>query len=96
MLSIADEIEQVRIPSTEMIVFSYRYRWDPISYDVFDRNYNWKTFMEHSASLAAKKESAGPYDISEFYPKIKSSSAESRLATTASKARSVEQNQEVF
>jgi hypothetical protein len=52
VISIADKIEEARIPKVENTIFSYRYDWDSASSDLFDKNYNWRSFMEHSMLFA--------------------------------------------
>jgi hypothetical protein len=42
VISIAEHIEAARIPASQNVVFSYRYSWDDVSGDLFDRNYNWR------------------------------------------------------
>jgi Reverse transcriptase (RNA-dependent DNA polymerase) len=70
VISIADKIEDARLPKTENTVFSYRYAWDATTSDLFDKNYNWRSFMEHSLILAKKSKFVVVCDISEFYPRL--------------------------
>ncbi len=70
VLSIAEEIELVRIPKSDLAVFSYRYQWDNTSSDLFDKDYNWRTFMDRSLSLSTQHSFVVSCDISEFYPRL--------------------------
>jgi Reverse transcriptase (RNA-dependent DNA polymerase) len=70
VLSIAKDTEKARIPKADQTVFSYRYRWDQTSSDLFDKNYNWRAFMERSLSLAKQYPFVVLCDISEFYPRL--------------------------
>jgi hypothetical protein len=70
VLSIADAIERKRVPKEELVIFSYRYQWNEDSSDIFDKNYNWRSFMERSLSLASQKKYVVLCDISEFYPRL--------------------------
>jgi hypothetical protein len=70
VLSIADAIERLRIPTGENVVFSYRFDSDPSNSDLFQKNYNWRSFMERSLTLAALKGFVVSCDISEFYSRL--------------------------
>ena len=70
VLSIADEIEKARIPKTERIIFSYRYKWQEGTANLFDPDYNWRAFMETSMELARHNKFVVVCDISEFYPRL--------------------------
>ena len=70
VISIADQIEERRIPKEESRVFSYRYLWDENSKELFDRSYDWRAFMRHSMEQAAKANFVLTCDISEFYPRL--------------------------
>lgn len=59
VISIADKIEEARIAKSDNTVFSYRYDWDSVNSDLFDKNYNWRSFMEHSLLQARKKPKKG-------------------------------------
>ena len=69
-LSIADEIEKAQIPKTERIIFSYRYKWQEGTANLFDPDYNWRAFMETSMELARHNKFVVVCDISEFYPRL--------------------------
>jgi hypothetical protein len=70
VLSTAEDIEKARISKADNVVFSYRYLWDETSGDLFDHNYNWRSFMEHSIAIAAETKFVVSCDISEFYPRL--------------------------
>jgi Reverse transcriptase (RNA-dependent DNA polymerase) len=70
VLSISEAIEAARLPASDNCVFSYRYKWDENSGDLFDERYNWRGFMESSLALAKKHKFVVACDISEFYPRL--------------------------
>lgn len=70
VLSISAEVEKVRIPRDDKIIFSYRLRTTDEGADLFDENFNWRTFMEQSLINAEKSKFVVTCDISEFYPRL--------------------------
>jgi hypothetical protein len=70
VLSIGDEIEKARIPKEEGVAFSYRFLSAHESSELFDENYNWRSFMEKSLQIAASSKFVVACDISEFYPRL--------------------------
>lgn len=70
VLSIGDELEKARIPKEEGIVFSYRLAPGSESSELFEENYNWRSFMEKSLQAAANSKFVVACDISEFYPRL--------------------------
>jgi hypothetical protein len=70
VLSISDDIERARLPKQDNIVFSYRLNDDSNSPDLFDQNYNWRSFMEASLGHASNSKFVVTCDISEFYPRL--------------------------
>jgi hypothetical protein len=70
VISISEQIEKARLPKTDRSVFSYRIEWDESDASLFDKNYGWRTFMEHSLSLASESKFVVICDISEFYPRL--------------------------
>jgi hypothetical protein len=70
VISIADKIEEARIPKADNTIFSYRYSWNTEQADLFDKDYNWRSFMEHSMLLASNSKFVVVCDISEFYPRL--------------------------
>jgi len=75
VLSMAGNIEAVRIPEVEEVVFSHRYReTDPsdaagTSTSLFDRE-GWSKFQEKSRSLAEDSTYVVTLDIADFYGRI--------------------------
>jgi len=70
VLSIADHIEAARLPADSKCIFSYRYKWDEETGDLFDDECNWHVFMAHSLQQAALHKFVVVCDISEFYPRL--------------------------
>jgi hypothetical protein len=70
VLAAAADTEKARIPSSDEIVFSYRYSWSPETSDLFDMNYQWRSFMERSLKLADEFPYVVTADISEFYLRL--------------------------
>lgn len=70
VLSIADDIENVRVPKELEKVFSYRCSWDQQESEIFHKDFHWRTFMECSLQKAKKYKYVVVCDISEFYPRL--------------------------
>ncbi len=70
VLSIAQNAEVVRIPKEDNLIFSYRFNSEVTDVELFDGNYNWRTFMETSLVNAGKSKFVVTCDISEFYPRL--------------------------
>jgi Reverse transcriptase (RNA-dependent DNA polymerase) len=70
VLSLASRIESVRIPTTENVVFSYRFNNDDENGDLFDRNIGWVQFMQHSSQMSENRQFVVSCDISEFYSRL--------------------------
>ncbi len=70
VLSIAEEIEAARVPCDRKVIFSYRYKWDEATHALFDQDFQWRSFMEHSLQVAQHKKFVVACDISEFYPRL--------------------------
>lgn len=66
-LSLADSIENDRIDPAEMTIFSHRYA--PEEHHLFVRD-GWKTFQDHSLTLAENAEFVVVTDIADFYSRI--------------------------
>lgn len=67
VLSLADEIEAVRIPRDQNVVYSYRY--EPDSERLFWSE-GWLEFQNRSRELAGEYPYAVVTDIADFYPRI--------------------------
>lgn len=67
VISLAADIEKVRVPTTEQVVFSYRF--DPAGEHLFDRQ-GWSKFQERSLANAAGCKFVVSLDIADFYGRI--------------------------
>ncbi|MFH0303413.1 RNA-directed DNA polymerase, partial [Bradyrhizobium sp. 31Argb] len=70
VLALSKKMEEARSPKSDKVVFSYRNQVDPRTGDLFDRNFGWFQFMEHSLKLSSEFEFVVACDISEFYPRL--------------------------
>lgn len=70
VLSIADQIEAVRVPLARQKVFSYRYQWDDEHATCFNREISWKSFINRAIAKAEVSNFVVSCDISEFYLRI--------------------------
>ena len=70
VLVIGNQIEAARIPAKDNFVFSYRFKPNRASGDLFDRQYNWRRFMLKSIEKSKRCEYVVTCDISEFYPRL--------------------------
>ncbi len=70
VLSISDEMEKARIAKPDRTIFSYRYKWQEATANLFDPDYHWRAFMERSMELANENKFVVICDISEFYPRL--------------------------
>lgn len=70
VLSIADCMEEARIPLYENTIFSYRFSPNPENGDLFHRQYSWNSFMSHSLTMSHSHDYVVICDISEFYPRL--------------------------
>ncbi|MCH1932121.1 hypothetical protein L9G16_18340, partial [Shewanella sp. A25] len=66
VLSISDDIEAARIPTSKKKVFSYRFNYDKDKKYLFDRQYNWSEFNKRAVELAKSKPVILKCDISNF------------------------------
>jgi len=69
VISLADQIENCRIPVSENAIFSYRYKRDDNSSKLF-KDITWKDYRFHSLELSKNSEFVITTDISDFYPRI--------------------------
>lgn len=69
-LSLADDIEKERTPTSRNVVHSYRYKWDETSSEIFSRDFSWRTFQVTSRDLAESAKYVVACDISEFYGRV--------------------------
>ena len=70
VLAISKKMEAVRIEPRHNVVFSYRYKPDKKTGDLFDRQFGWYRFMEHSIAVSEGFDFVVACDISEFYPRL--------------------------
>ena len=69
VLSLADAIEAVRLPTIEESVFSYRYDPNPEQSSLF-RRITWNDYRKRCVELARGHDYIVLTDISDFYPRI--------------------------
>lgn len=69
-IQLGPKIEVARLPTSANKVFSYRFKDDPSSSDVFETGVGWREFMETAISLAHQHAFVVSCDISEFYPRL--------------------------
>jgi len=69
IISLADQIEECRIPISENIVFSYRYEWDDSTAKLF-KDITWKDYRLRSLNLSHNSEYVITTDVADFYPRI--------------------------
>ncbi len=70
VLALTTKIERTRPHKTERMVFSYRYSLSKKTADLFDRNFGWFQFMNHSIALSKKYSFVVICDIAEFYSRL--------------------------
>jgi hypothetical protein len=70
VLRIGDDIEKARVPIERNVVFSYRYKPDTGTGQLFDSTIGWVGFQKHSVELARNYAYVLECDISDFYPRI--------------------------
>lgn len=69
VISIADQIEEKRIPESENTVFSYRYKWNDEKAKLFNDS-TWRDYRSRSLELSQEFKFIVTTDISDFYPRI--------------------------
>lgn len=70
VISIGDNIEAARLPTSANAVFSYRFNPDAEKSDLFLREFGWRPFIEHAIGQARNYKFVVSCDISEFYPRL--------------------------
>ncbi|QGY79186.1 RNA-directed DNA polymerase [Sphingorhabdus lacus] len=70
LLRHAVELENARTPTTERSVHSYRLSADQTTDDLFEKEWNWRSFMQESYARASQHAYVVTTDISEFYRRI--------------------------
>jgi hypothetical protein len=69
VLAMADDIEAARISTSQHIIFSYRYDYDPGSHRLFADG-AWPAFNERSLENATTHDFVLSCDIADFYPRV--------------------------
>ena len=69
VISIADQIEAVRIPENEQVVFSYRFGWNEDAAKLF-RDVTWTHYRRKAIELSRNAKFVVLTDISNFYNRI--------------------------
>jgi len=69
VISLADQIEAVRMPESENRVFSYRYAWDEESAKLF-KDSTWYDYKVRSLELSEDADFVIVTDIADFYPRV--------------------------
>ena len=70
VIALSEKIEAARVKPDAETVFSYRYRPDENSGDLFNRDFSWHAFMVKSLLNCEDYEFVITCDISEFYPRL--------------------------
>lgn len=69
VISIAADIEKVRVPLAEESVFSYRFKWDDASGTLFS-NSTWNDYRRKALDQSKSAEFVVLADIADFYPRV--------------------------
>lgn len=69
VISVAEQIEQTRIPVEQETVFSYRFKWDEDSAKLFSDS-SWNDYRKRGIALSKEFEYVVVTDIADFYPSI--------------------------
>lgn len=78
VISIAQKIEDIRIPISEDRIFSYRYKWDKTKNTLF-QNTSWIDYKKKCIELSTQYPFILQTDISSFYPRINHHKLENEL-----------------
>lgn len=70
VIALAKKIEAARVAVNEKKVFSYRYKPDRKTGDLFNRDASWHAFMHASLERSGNFQFVTICDISEFYPRL--------------------------
>ena len=69
VISLADQIEAIRISPDERVVFSYRYGWDDSTNKLFADS-TWNDYRKRCVELAGNAHFVVLTDVSDFYPRL--------------------------
>ena len=84
VLCLADQIENTRIPTKDLIVFSYRYKWSDAECKIF-LDSTWNDYRKRCIKLCSSNDTAFVVltDIADFYPRIYHHRLENQLTRLA-------------
>jgi hypothetical protein len=88
---VGNDIEKSRISSDNNNVFSYRFKPDEEEYTIFDKNYGWLAFQNHSIQHANKFKFVLTCDISDFYPRVYHHRLENALKKATKQSEAIKQ-----
>ncbi len=91
VIGISDDIERHRIKTKFEKIHSYRFNEDSEGYSLFDKGFNWKSFVTASKKMADKEEYSHVLriDISDFYTRIYHHRLENNLNRVTKNTNSV-------
>jgi len=69
VISLADEIEAIRLPEEAQTVYSYRFLWQEDTGKLF-KDSTWRDYKARCMSLSAENPFVVVTDIADFYPRI--------------------------
>lgn len=69
VISIADQIEEQRLPVAEKVVFSYRFKWNEGAGQLFTDS-TWLDYRRRAVELAESHQYVVVTDIADFYPRL--------------------------
>ena len=69
VIGLADQIESIRIPEVNQVVFSYRYAWNEDAAKLF-KDVTWRDYRIRSLDLSHNAKFVVLTDISDFYNRI--------------------------
>jgi hypothetical protein len=90
VISIGDEIERKRIPVSEGIIYSYRFKYDEGKSTLFDNNLGWREFQDVSKDRAKGFKYVVACDIADFYHRIDHDQLRSALGTATPRVETVD------
>jgi len=90
VISIGEEIERKRIPVSEGIIYSYRFKYDEGKKTLFDTNIGWREFQDISKERARPFKYVVACDIADFYHRIDHDQLRSALGTATPRVQTVD------
>ncbi len=70
VLEVAPELEAARVKTERNMIFSYRYKPDPATGGIFDKDVGWRSFQQKALENSGGANFVLTTDISDFYPRI--------------------------